>query len=214
MCFPEDRPEEEHVTPAWLKPGAPVRSLPRHCPSRLSLRPLCAQAGVCAAQMVQMVGAAGTSEGSLIVERMPIAYDGYTCEWLPFSLRSMLQHRLLRMLRCRLLRMLFRHRLLRCCPAPPLLLLISSLCSGAGCSGPAPPAPDASASLLTSSCLERRRTRSHRLHRRGGPEAGRNRAPQLRWSEAVRHRPVLLPRAMRLRGDVRGPLQGRGGLHL
>ena len=51
MCVPEDYPEEEYVTPPWLKP--------------LRMTPAAATTGA-------------DAEGRLIVERMPITYEGYT----------------------------------------------------------------------------------------------------------------------------------------
>ena len=54
MCIPEDYPEDEYETPQWLRPG-PTNGL----------------------KMVP-TAAASAPQGRLIVERMPITYEGYT----------------------------------------------------------------------------------------------------------------------------------------
>jgi hypothetical protein len=58
MCIPEDYPEDEYATPDWLRPGSADHG----------------------GHGVTAVGTAGESaaEGRLVVERMPITYEGYT----------------------------------------------------------------------------------------------------------------------------------------
>jgi hypothetical protein len=131
MCIPEDYPEDEYATPDWLRPGSADHG----------------------GHGVTAVGTAGESaaEGRLVVERMPITYEGYT---YPHGHIAYIEG-----------------------AGPKPVVLVHPNCAS----------PFGLASF-SQTCSK--------------PDKPSRR----RWAEAVRHRPVLLPGAVRLCSDVRRPL--------